>query len=48
MPALESVDPITGLPPFAHCAVGANSDLESIYELLKLHPGSMDSVLVTR
>jgi len=46
MPALESIDPTTCLPPFAHCAVGAKSDLESIYELLRLHPGSMDSVLV--
>lgn len=45
MPALELVDPITGLPTFAHCAVGAQSDLESIYELLRLHPGSIDSVL---
>ena len=46
MPALESIDPITCLPPFAHCAIGAKSDLESIYELLRLHPGGMDSVLV--
>lgn len=45
LPALESVDPITGLPPFAHCAVGAKSDLESIFELLRLHPGSIDSAL---
>jgi hypothetical protein len=45
MPAVASVDPISGLPPFAHCAVGANSDLESIYGLLRLHPGSIDSLL---
>ncbi len=41
MPALELVDPITRLPPFAHCAVGPKCDLDSIYELLRLHPGSI-------
>ena len=41
MPALELVDPITRLPPFAHCAVGPKSNLDSIYELLRLHPGSI-------
>ncbi len=44
MPALESVDPITGLPPFAHCAVGVKSDLDSIYELLRLRPDSIDGM----
>jgi len=43
MPALESNDPVTGLPPFAHCAMGAETDLDSIYELLRLHPGSIDN-----
>eukprot|EP00536_Pseudo-nitzschia_multiseries_P010928 jgi/Psemu1/307755/fgenesh1_kg.351_\ len=45
VPALESIDPITRLPPFAHCAVGPISDLDSIFELLRLNPGIMDSVL---
>ena len=46
MPAMESVDPITGLPPFAHCAVGERGDLDSIYELLRLHPDSIDGVTI--
>jgi ankyrin repeat protein len=43
MPTLESKDPITGLPPFAHSAVGPKSDIDSIYELLRLHPDSMET-----
>lgn len=43
MPTLETKDPITGLPPFAHSAVGPKSDIDSIYELLRLHPDSMET-----
>jgi len=42
--AIESHDPTTGLPPFAHCAVGDKSDLTSIYQLLRLFPSSIDAI----
>mmetsp|Transcript_1783 Transcript_1783/g.3967 ORF Transcript_1783/g.3967 Transcript_1783/m.3967 type:complete len:556 (+) Transcript_1783:178-1845(+) len=45
VPALESIDPITRLPAFAHCAVGPKSDLDSIYELFRINPGIIDIVL---
>ena len=45
MSALESYDPSSSLPPFALCAIGPKSELDSVYTLLRLHPGSIDSVL---
>mmetsp|Transcript_23598 Transcript_23598/g.55912 ORF Transcript_23598/g.55912 Transcript_23598/m.55912 type:complete len:529 (-) Transcript_23598:1562-3148(-) len=45
MSALELFDPRSGLPPFALCAIGPKSELDSIYTLLRLHPGCIDSVL---
>jgi len=45
MSALESFDPISGLPPFAHYAIGKTSELDSIYTLLRLHPACLDSML---
>ena len=45
VPALESYDPLTRLPAFAHHAVGPKSDLDSIYELLRLHPGIIDTFI---
>jgi hypothetical protein len=45
MPALESFDPVTHLSPFAHFAVGEKSDLNTIYELLRHHPSSINSTL---
>jgi len=38
MPAIYEVDWLTGLPLFMMAAVGPNSDLESVYNLLKQHP----------
>jgi hypothetical protein len=48
MPALESFDPVTHLSPFAHFAVGDKSDLNTIYELLRHHPSSINSSVVSR
>jgi len=43
MPAIEDTDKVTGFEPFMLAAIGPKSDLEAIYQLLRLNPGSMIS-----
>jgi len=41
MPVVNKIDVLTGLPLFMLAAIGPNSDLESIYNLLKECPAAI-------
>jgi len=41
MPIIHEIDEMTGLPPFMLAAIGKDSDLESIYNLMKEYPSIM-------
>jgi len=41
MPIIHEIDEMTGLPPFMLAAIGKDSDLESIYNLMKECPSIM-------
>jgi len=43
MPAIEYTDEVTGFEPFMLAAVGSKSDLEAVYELLRLNPAAIIS-----
>lgn len=43
MPAIYNTDAITGLPLFVLSAVGQDSDMESIYHLLKEFPTAIEN-----
>jgi len=43
MPAIEHTDVVTGFEPFMLAAVGSKSDLEAVFELLRLNPAAMIS-----
>jgi len=48
-PAIEhDNDALTGLPLFTLAAVGPNSDIESVYRLLKEHPAALMRLINAR
>jgi len=44
MPGINEIDMLTGLPVFVLAAAGPNSDIESVYNLLREYPSAMSFI----
>jgi len=48
MPAIHGIDVLSGLPAFMLAAAGLDSDIESVYNLLKEYPAAMSATYIRK